>query len=104
MTAGCGGDPGGGLLQSRRAPRAAVLAMLGLAPTWGFTQEGFAQDKKPAPPNPVGAHGGPWTQSVTAGKDAAVAGGEFDKRQLELIQKVSVYFNQMSDLKGLFVQ
>jgi len=88
-------------MQSRKAARLAVLAVLGLAPLWAA-----AQDKRPAPPNPVGAQGGPWTHSVTpsAGKDAAVTGAEFDKRQLELIHKVSVYFNQMSDLKGLFVQ
>ena len=60
----------------------------------------FAGDK-PVPANPVGAHG-TWTESVT--KEAAVTGQELDKRQLALIQKVSVYFNHMSDLKGVFVQ
>ena len=60
-----------------------------------------AGDDKPVPPNPVGAHGN-WTQSVS--KDTAVAGVELDKRQLALIQKISVYFNQMSDLKGAFQQ
>ena len=32
------------------------------------------------------------------------AGEEFDKKQMELIQKVNAYFNQMSEIKGLFVQ
>jgi outer membrane lipoprotein-sorting protein len=60
-----------------------------------------AGDEKAVPPNPVGAHGN-WTQSVS--KEATVEGVELDKRQLALIQKVSLYFNQMSDLKGVFVQ
>jgi outer membrane lipoprotein-sorting protein len=61
----------------------------------------LAQDKKPVPPNPVGA-GGAWTQSVN--KDAAIKGEEFDKKQIELIQKVTGYFNQMTEIKGGFVQ
>ena len=71
--------------------------MLGMGPNWAT-----AQDRKPVPPNPVGAEDGNWRQSVNT--EAAVAGEEFDKRQVELIQKVSAYFNQMSDLKGIFVQ
>ena len=43
-----------------------------------------------------------WTQTVS--KEPAVAGEEFDKKQIELIQKVNAYFNQMGDLKGGFVQ
>jgi outer membrane lipoprotein-sorting protein len=81
----------------RIAARLALLAAIGLAPT-GL----LAQEKKAPPPNPVGAAGGNWTQSTS--KEAAIAGEEFDKKQIELIQKVNVYFNQMSDLKGLFVQ
>ena len=37
-------------------------------------------------------------------KEAAISGEEFDKKQIELIQKVAAYFNQMSEIKGLFVQ
>jgi outer membrane lipoprotein-sorting protein len=59
------------------------------------------QEKKPVPPNPVGA-GGNWTGTIS--KDAAISGEEFDKKQMELIQKVGAYFNQMSEIKGLFVQ
>ena len=33
-----------------------------------------------------------------------MAGEEFDKKQVELIQKVTAYFNQMTEIKGLFVQ
>ncbi|HJZ33451.1 MAG TPA: outer-membrane lipoprotein carrier protein LolA, partial [Hyphomicrobiaceae bacterium] len=31
-------------------------------------------------------------------------GEQLDKKQLDLVQKVNGYFNQMSDMKGLFVQ
>lgn len=61
-----------------------------------------AQDaKKPVPPNPVGA-GGTWTQTVN--REAAISGEEFNKQQMELITKVSTYFNQMGEIKGSFVQ
>ena len=73
-----------------------VAAALALAP-----MTAWAQDKKPIPPNPVGA-GGNWTGTVN--KDAAISGEEFDKKQMELIQKVGAYFNQMSEIKGSFVQ
>ena len=61
----------------------------------------WAQDKKPVPPNPVGA-GGAWNGTVN--RDAAISGEEFDKKQIEIIHKVAAYFNQMSEIKGLFVQ
>ena len=48
------------------------------------------------------ARGGTWSQTVN--KEAAIAGEEFDKKQMELIQKVTAYFNQMTEIKGLFVQ
>jgi outer membrane lipoprotein-sorting protein len=77
------------------------LAYLLLIAGFAFAPSAAATDNKPVPPNPMGPHG-TWTHSVS--KDATVAGVEFDKRQLALIQKVSLYFNQMSDLKGAFVQ
>jgi outer membrane lipoprotein-sorting protein len=50
-----------------------------------------------APPTPE------WNQTVT--KESGVAGGrEFDAKQMDVIQKVTAYFNQMGDMKGLFVQ
>jgi hypothetical protein len=75
----------------------AITAVVALAPAWVLAQDA----KKPVPPNPVGA-GGAWTQSVN--KDAAIKGEEFDKKQIELIQKVTGYFNQMTEIKGGFVQ
>ena len=77
----------------------AMLAALALAAPW---QAGLAQDaKKGAPPNPAGALPA-WNQTVS--KDTSVVGEQLDRKQLELVQKVSGYFNQMSDMKGLFVQ
>jgi outer membrane lipoprotein-sorting protein len=40
-----------------------------------------------------------WNQTVTK-----EPGAEFDAKQLEIIQKVTAYFNEMSDMKGAFVQ
>src|SRR5262245_2989686 len=86
----------GSYMHARSLAYLAILATLALAP---MSVE--AQDKKPVPPNPVGA-GGNWTGTVN--KDAAISGEEFDKKQMELIQKVAAYFNQMTEIKGLFVQ
>jgi outer membrane lipoprotein-sorting protein len=86
----------GSFMHARFMAQLAITAVVALAPTWVQ-----AQDKKPVPPNPVGA-GGAWTQSVN--KDAAIKGEEFDKKQIELIQKVTGYFNQMTEIKGGFVQ
>jgi outer membrane lipoprotein-sorting protein len=88
-------------MHARITARLAVFAMFALVPIWAPAGV-LAQDaKKPVPPNPVGA-GGTWSQTVN--KEAAIAGEEFDKKQIELIQKVTGYFNQMTEIKGLFVQ
>jgi outer membrane lipoprotein-sorting protein len=84
-------------MHARLMAQLAVTAVVALAPAWALAQDA----KKPVPPNPVGA-GGAWTQSVN--KDAAIKGEEFDKKQIELIQKVTGYFNQMTEIKGGFVQ
>ena len=84
-------------MHARITARLAVIAVVALAPAWVLAQDA----KKPVPANPVGA-GGAWSQSVN--KEAAIAGEEFDKKQMELIQKVASYFNQMTEIKGLFVQ
>jgi outer membrane lipoprotein-sorting protein len=84
-------------MHARFMAQLAVLAAVALAPGWVLAQDA----KKPVPPNPVGA-GGTWSQSVK--KDAAIAGEEFDKKQMELIQKVTGYFSQMTEIKGGFVQ
>jgi outer membrane lipoprotein-sorting protein len=75
----------------------ALAAAVALAPAWTLAQN----VKKPVPPNPVGA-GGTWSQTVS--KEAAISGEELDRKQVELIKKVSGYFNQMTELKGVFVQ
>jgi outer membrane lipoprotein-sorting protein len=41
-----------------------------------------------------------WSQTVT--KEPAP--GEFDSKQLEIVQKLTTYFNEMSDMKGEFQQ
>ena len=77
----------------------AMLAALALVAPG---QAASAQDaKKGAPPNPVGAMPA-WNQTVS--KEVSVVGEQLDKKQIELVQKVSGYFNQMGDMKGLFVQ
>src|SRR5262245_38332912 len=76
--------------------RLALFAAIGLA-----SLGASAQDAKKGPPsNPVGA--GNWTQSVK--RDGATVGEEFDTKQIEIIQKVGAYFNQITELKGGFVQ
>ena len=57
----------------------------------------FAQSAK-APPQATPE----WNQTVT--KEPPAGGREFDAKQLDLVRKVTGYFNQMSDMKGLFVQ
>ena len=86
----------GSFMYARLLARLAFFAALAMAPAWGW-----AQDKKPMPPNPVGASGN-WAGTIS--KEAAISGEEFDKKQMELIQKVATYFNQMSEIKGLFIQ
>jgi len=81
----------------RSTARSAVIAVVVLAPLWVAAEEA----KRPIPPNPIGA-GGTWSQTVN--KEAAIAGEEFDKKQVELIQKVGGYFNQLTEIKGVFVQ
>ena len=91
------GAPWGNFMPGRIVAQLALFAVLALAPAWAWAQDA----KKPIPPNPVGA-GGSWGSTVN--KEAAIAGEEFNKAQMELIQKVSAYFNKMSEIKGLFVQ
>jgi outer membrane lipoprotein-sorting protein len=81
-----------------RLAKLALLTALGMVPLGLSAQDA----KRPPSPNPIGAAAGNWSQSVK--REAAIAGEEFDKKQTELIQKVSVYFNQISELKGGFVQ
>ena len=80
------------------APIGAMLAALAIAVTF---QAAWAQEARKPPANPVGI-APTWNQSVT--KDVGVVGEQLDKKQIELVQKVNGYFNQMGDMKGLFVQ
>jgi outer membrane lipoprotein-sorting protein len=77
-------------MQLRLAGRAALVAVAGLA----IGSVALAQGSKTPPPN--------WSQTVT--KEQGGNGQEFDAKQIDLIQKVSSYFNQMGDVKGTFVQ
>src|SRR6185295_15992630 len=85
-------------MQACMSARLALFTALGLVSLGASAQDA----KKGTPPNPAGAAAGNWSQSVK--RDAAIAGEEFDKKQMELIQKVSVYFNQITELKGAFIQ
>jgi outer membrane lipoprotein-sorting protein len=76
----------------------AILAALAIAAPLQLASGQEA--KQGVPPNPVGVS--PWSQTVS--KDASVVGEQLDKKQLDLVQKVNGYFNQMGDMKGLFVQ
>lgn len=71
---------------------AATALLLGLG-------QAVAQDKK-APQSPVGGPG--WNASVKAAP--TVAGVTLDARQMEIVQKVSGYFNNVEGIKGQFVQ
>ena len=85
---------GGASCTHELRPRLALLAVLATSPAW-------AQDaKKAAPPNPAGRRG----PGARPSRRKPPAGEEFDKKQMELIQKVTAYFNQMSEIKGAFMQ
>jgi outer membrane lipoprotein-sorting protein len=75
----------------------ALLLLSGLAIGGVSAQE----PKKPPQPNPV-AVGSPLTQPVI--RSAGATGAELDKKQIEVIQRVNLYFNQIGSLKGTFVQ
>jgi outer membrane lipoprotein-sorting protein len=81
-------------MQTKRMAQFVSLAILGAilaAPALG---QG-AKNPPPAPPST-------WTQTIT--KEKGVEGQEFDAKQLDLIQKINVYFNLMGEMKGAFVQ
>jgi outer membrane lipoprotein-sorting protein len=76
----------------RLTGRFALVAVTGLAICGGGA---LGQGSKAPPPAQN------WSQTVT--KDGE-PGQEFSAKQMELIQKVSNYFNQMGDVKGTFIQ
>jgi outer membrane lipoprotein-sorting protein len=62
-----------------------------------------AQDhKKAAPADPVGAIAQSWAGTVSPQR--TVNGQTLDEKQVAIIERVSAYFNELKDLKGLFVQ
>jgi outer membrane lipoprotein-sorting protein len=82
---------------------AVLAALAGVSLAAGMA---LAQDtKKPMPPNPVGA--GTWGQTVTKEAnttEATPADVQLTPQQIEIIKRVSRYFNELPDLKGAFVQ
>lgn len=77
----------------------AGAALVGLA-LLGFAVDAPAQDAKKEPASPVG--GATWNAKVSP--DLTLTGVTLDPRQLELVGKVSTYFNELHNLKGSFLQ
>jgi outer membrane lipoprotein-sorting protein len=75
-------------MQARFSMRAAALVVIGA----GVVTVAVAQTAT-APITPE------WNQTVTK-----ESGSEFDPQQLETIQKITAYFNNMGNMKGMFVQ
>jgi outer membrane lipoprotein-sorting protein len=79
---------------------AAGAAGFGVVLAAGETQ---AQDpRKAVRSNPVGAKNQSWAGTVAP--QAPVNGQTLDDTQVAIVKRVSAYFNDLSDLKGLFVQ
>src|SRR5438034_661631 len=81
----------------RRSTATALFLLSGLAIGAAFAQEA----KKPVQANPV-AVGTPPGRTAIGGQGAI--GQELSKKQMEVIQKVNLYFNQLGSIKGTFVQ
>jgi outer membrane lipoprotein-sorting protein len=78
----------------------AAVVLLILSATGGAAVS--AQEaKKPPQANPF-AIGTPSSQSAI--RSGGATGGELNKKQLEVVQRVNLYFNQLGTLKGTFVQ
>ena len=73
-----------------------VLTALTCLATCGASAQ---NTQKAVPPDPISAAALPARATQTSR-----TAGEMSSRQIELIDKVSAYFNQMSSLKGEFVQ
>lgn len=81
-------------MHARLPVHLALMALAGVA----LAGTALAQGAK-SPPQPPPAN---WNQTVT--KEGEGSGQEYDPKQIELIQKVTAYFNQMGDMKGNFTQ
>jgi outer membrane lipoprotein-sorting protein len=86
----------------RRLLAAVVAGAAGLGLVLAAADTRAQDQKKPAPAIPVGATQPGWTGTVLPPQ--AVNGQMFDEKQLAIINRVSLYFNELNDLKGLFVQ
>jgi len=79
--------------------RGAIVAALVLAAAAAVAEEG----RGAGPANQAAPQGGQtWAQTVS--REPSAAEPQFDKKQLDIIQKVNHYFNQMTGIKGTFVQ
>lgn len=86
-------------MQARLPVRLTLLAVIGA----GLGGIAVAQSAKSPPPSAPSL----WNQLFNkepSVKEPSVAVQEFDPKQIELIQKVTAYFNQMGDMKGSFAQ
>ena len=82
---------------ARRYTATALLLVGGLAIGGVSAQE----QKKPVQGNPV-AVGTPPSPFIN--RVAGATGAELSKKQMEVVQRINLYFNQLSSLKGTFVQ
>jgi outer membrane lipoprotein-sorting protein len=85
----------------RRLLAAVVAGTAGLGLVLAPADTRAQDQKKTAPANPVGAAHPGWTGTVLPHQ---AVGQMFDEKQLAIINRVSLYFNELNDLKGLFVQ
>ena len=82
-------------MQSRLLAQLTLLALIGV----GLGVPSLAQSAKTPPPTPPPG----WNQTVTKDQPGVTA-QEFDAKQTAIIRKVTTYFNEMTDMKGTFVQ
>ena len=80
----------------RRGGLLATMGVVSLA--FAVADIAAAQDQKAQPKTP----GSTWNAEVS--KDAAVTGISLDDKQIETIKKINVYFNNLDNAQGRFVQ
>jgi outer membrane lipoprotein-sorting protein len=73
-----------------------LLSLVALAASPGHAQE----SKKPSAANPMAVS----TPSSPSKSDTGIAGENLSKQQAQIVQKVTLYFDQITALKGSFVQ
>jgi outer membrane lipoprotein-sorting protein len=85
----------------RKLLKAVVAGTAGLGVALAPAEMRAQDQKKAAPPNPVSAMNPSWAGTVLPQQ---AANGQFDAKQVAVIDRVNLYFNGLNDLKGLFVQ